>query len=252
MNTIDLHGRSAIVTGAASGIGFGIARKFVQAGAKVRIWDNNAVAVEEALNELNAVAGGSAEADVIDILDPAAVEQAAKRAASSHGKIDILVNSAGIAGLNANSWEYPLDEWKRVIDINLHGTYHATRAVIPFLLDNGWGRIANVASVAGKEGNPSASAYAASKGGVIALTKAVGKELAQSGVLVNCITPAAINTPLLNQSTDEFVDYMKSKIPMGRLGEVDEVAAMVAWMCSPDCSFTTGAVFDLSGGRSTY
>lgn len=250
MNQIDLNGRRAIVTGGASGLGLAIARRLLQSGARVRLWDRNARAIEQALAELQPL--GRADAAELDITDWPAVRAAADRAANELEALDILVNSAGVAGDNAPTWDYPVEEWHRVLDINLNGTFYACKAVVPHLRRNGWGRIANVASVAGKEGNPNAAAYAASKGGVIALTKALGKELAASDVRVNCITPAAIDTPLLGQSTPEFVAYMKSKIPMGRFGRVDEVAAMVAWMCSEDCSFTTAAVFDLSGGRSTY
>lgn len=250
MNYIDLKGRNAIVTGGASGLGLAIALRLLQSGARVRLWDRNADAIGRALETLQAA--GSVDASVIDITDWPAVQTAADQAARELDGLDILVNSAGVAGDNAPTWDYPIQEWHRVLDINLHGTFYACKAVVPHLCSNGWGRIANVASVAGKEGNPNAAAYAASKGAVIALTKALGKELATTEVRVNCITPAAIDTPLLGQSTPEFVAYMKSKIPMGRFGRVDEVAAMVAWMCSEDCSFTTAAVFDLSGGRSTY
>lgn len=250
MNRIDLNGRDAIVTGGASGLGLAIALRLLQSGARVRLWDRNVQAIELALGTLQAA--GSVDATALDITDWPAVKTAADQAAQEMGGLDILVNSAGVAGDNAPTWDYPIPEWHRVLDINLHGTFYACKAVVPHLRSNGWGRIANVASVAGKEGNPNAAAYAASKGAVIALTKALGKELATTEVRVNCITPAAIDTPLLGQSTPEFVAYMKSKIPIGRFGRVDEVAAMVAWMCSEDCSFTTAAVFDLSGGRSTY
>jgi 3-oxoacyl-[acyl-carrier protein] reductase len=243
MNRLDLQGRTAIVTGGASGLGAAIVQRLAASGARVRAWD------------LAPPAGpGHQGIDhaAVDVTRWDAVHDAAAQALQALGRIDILVNSAGVAGANAPTWDYPVAEWRRVLDVNLDGTFHACKAVAPAMVREGYGRIVNVASVAGKEGNPNAAAYAASKGAVIAFTKALGKELAQTGVLANCITPAAIDTPLLGQSTPEFVAYMKAKIPMGRLGRVDEVAAMVAWMCTQECSFTTGGVFDLSGGRSTY
>jgi 2-dehydro-3-deoxy-L-rhamnonate dehydrogenase (NAD+) len=253
MNQIDLEGRRAIVTGGASGLGLAIASRLLQSGARVRLWDRDARSIGRALTELRSAGGaGAVDAESLDITDWQTVQAAADRAAVELGGIELLVNSAGVAGDNMPTWDYPVGEWLRVIDINLHGTFYACKAVVPHLMNAKWGRAVNVASVAGKEGNPNAAAYAASKGGVIAFTKSLGKELASTRVRVNCITPAAIDTPLLAQSTPEFVAYMKSKIPMGRFGRVDEVAAMVAWMCSEDCSFTTGAVFDLSGGRSTH
>ncbi|WP_017998864.1 SDR family NAD(P)-dependent oxidoreductase [Paracoccus sp. N5] len=252
MSNNDFSGRKAIVTGGASGIGYGVAERLVRSGATVCLWDYDPAAIDHAAAALDDLGGARTSAAAVDVIQWDSVQEAAAKAAERLGGIDILVNSAGVAGLNAPTWDYPVEEWSRVIDINLTGTFHACKAVTPFLTANGWGRVANIASVAGKEGNPNAAAYAASKGGIIAFTKALGKELATTGVLVNCITPAAIDTPLLGQSTPEFVAYMKSKIPMGRFGRIEEVAAMVAWMCSEDCSFTTGAVFDLSGGRSTY
>lgn len=230
MNTYDLAGNTAVVTGGASGLGQAIAERFRACGANVVVWD---------------ISGGD---ETVDVRSPESVAAAAAKLDSA----DILVNCAGVAGDNAPLWELPEEEWTRVIDINLNGTYRCCKAIVPIMRKTGKGRIVNVASVAGKEGNPMAAAYGASKGGVITLTKSLGKELADTEIRVNCITPAAIDTPLLGQSTEEFVDYMKSKIPMGRLGRVDEVAAMVAFASSDECSFTTGAVFDLSGGRSTY
>lgn len=230
MNKIDLEGQTAVVTGGASGLGQAIVERFRASGAKVVVWD---------------ISGGDETVDV------RSAESVAAAAAKLDG-IDILVNCAGVAGDNAPLWELSEAEWTRVIDINLNGTYRCCKAIVPLMKARGYGRIVNIASVAGKEGNPLAAAYGASKGGVITMTKSLGKELADTDIRVNCITPAAIDTPLLGQSTEAFVDYMISKIPMGRLGRVDEVAAMVAFMASADCSFTTGAVFDLSGGRSTY
>lgn len=243
MNQLDLQGRTAVVTGGASGLGAAIAQRLAASGARVRTWDL-AVPTDAGHQPIAHAA--------VDVARWEVVHAAAAEALDSLGRIDILVNSAGVAGANAPTWDYPMAEWQRVLDVNLNGTFHACKAVAPAMVHAGYGRIVNVASVAGKEGNPNAAAYAASKGAVIAFTKALGKELAQTGVLANCITPAAIDTPLLDQSTPEFVAYMKAKIPMGRLGRVDEVAAMVAWMCTQECSFTTGGVFDLSGGRSTY
>jgi 3-oxoacyl-[acyl-carrier protein] reductase len=250
MNTIDLRGRRAVVTGGASGIGLAIARRILDSGATVRLWDRNDAALEAALRTLDSP---DADGDIVDVTQWNMVEAAAARAIRILGGVQILVNSAGIAGSTvAPTWDYPVDEWARVVDANLHGTFHACKALVPALRASGWGRIANIASVAGKEGNPQAAAYAASKGAVIAFTKALGKELATSGVLVNCVTPAVIDTPMVQGAPVDFLDFLKAKIPMGRLGRPEEVAAMVAWMCSDDCSFTTGGVFDLSGGRSTY
>jgi 3-oxoacyl-[acyl-carrier protein] reductase len=244
MNRLDLDGRTAVVTGGSSGLGAAIAERLLRSGARVRVWDRLKPAPADGVRGLDFAA--------VDVTRWEEVRDAAAAATAELGRIDILVNSAGVAGDNAPTWDYPVAEWTRVLRVNLDGTFHTCKAVAPFMIARGSGRIVNVASIAGKEGNPNAAAYAASKGGVIALTKALGKELAQTGVIANCITPAAIDTPLLEQSTPEFVAYMKSKIPMGRLGRVDEVAAMAAWMCTQECSFTTGAVFDLSGGRATY
>ena len=234
MNQLDLKGRIAVVTGGRIGIGAAIVKRLEASGAKVRIWDV-----------------GSTD-DPVDVADQKAVERAAARAIAELGRIDILVNNAGIAGPTMPVVEYPVDEWKRVIDIDLTGPFLCCRAVVPHMVKAGYGRIVNIASVAGKEGNPNAAAYAAAKGGLIAFTKALGKELAKTGVLVNCITPAAAQTAILDQVTPEFAQFMLSKIPMGRFVKVEEIAAMACWLATEDCSFTTGGVFDISGGRATY
>lgn len=240
-------GRCAIVTGAASGLGKAVAARIVAEGGKVVLWDLNAEALEAAKIETGAVA-----VVALDVSDVAAVTAAAKASAEALGKIDILINSAGITGATVPLWEFPIDSWLQVMNINLNGTFYCCREVIPYLLDNGYGRIVNLASVAGKEGNPNASAYSASKAGVIGLTKSLGKELATKGVIVNALTPATFESPILAQLPTSQVDYMRGKIPMGRLGLVDESAATVCFMASEECSFTTASVFDTSGGRTTY
>ena len=240
-------GRCAIVTGGASGLGKQVAARIVAEGGKVVLWDVNPDALAAAGDEV----GASAVA-ALDVSDQAAVEEAAKASAEALGKIDILVCSAGITGATASVWDYPLDSWQRVIDINLNGLFYCNRAVVPYMLQNGYGRIVNLASVAGKEGNPNASAYCASKAGVIGLTKSLGKELAGKGVIANALTPATFESPILAQLPQSQVDYMRSKIPMGRLGEVSESAAMVCFMASEECSFTTASTFDTSGGRTTF
>jgi 2-dehydro-3-deoxy-L-rhamnonate dehydrogenase (NAD+) len=226
------QGRTAIVTGGASGIGAAIAHRLRSSGVHVHSFD--------------ITAGG--ETIQVDVTN----EEACRRAVSRSEPIDILVNSAGVAGQNAPSWQLPDGEFERVIAVNLVGTYYMCRAVIPTMVARGWGRIVNIASIAGKEGNPNASAYSASKAGVIGLTKSLAKEVADTGVLVNCVTPAVIETPMLGQVSDEHLKYMLSKIPMGRLGQPEEVAALVCWLVSDECTFSTGAVFDISGGRATY
>jgi len=250
LNKIDLTHRNAIVTGGARGIGLAIATRFLQSGAAVSLWDMDAAALARAAEQLHPL--GKVHTASVNITDADSTENAAANTALALGKLDILVNNAGIAGTNAKTWETDPAEWRRVIDINLTGPFHCCRAVIPHLLKNGYGRIVNIASIAGKEGNPNAAHYSASKAGVIALTKSLGKELATSNVVVNCVTPAVIATDILQQMTQAHIDYMLSKIPMGRFGKTEEAAALVAWLCSEDCSFTTGAVFDLSGGRATY
>jgi NAD(P)-dependent dehydrogenase (short-subunit alcohol dehydrogenase family) len=240
-------GRHAIVTGGAAGIGHAIAARLVTEGAAVSLWDRDAGALAEA-----AAATGAAHHAVVDIADAQAVAAAAETTAAAFGKLDILVASAGITGPNAPLWEYPVREWQRVIDVNLNGVFYCNRAVVPHLLRNGYGRIVNIASVAGKEGNPNASAYSASKAAVIGLTKSLGKELAKTEIRVNCVTPAAVRTAIFDQMTQEHIDFMLSKIPIGRFGQIEEIASLVCWLASAECSFSTGAVFDISGGRATY
>ena len=229
MNKLDFAGRAAVVTGGAQGIGAAIAKRLAASGAKVTIWDLD----------------GSPR---VDVTDPASIQNALHSA----GKVDVLVNNAGIAGKNLPTVDYPVDEWERVLRVNLTSQFLCCRAVAPHMARAGYGRIVNIASIAGKEGNPNAVAYSASKAGVIALTKSLGKELAQSGVLVNCVTPAAAKTAIFEQMTQSHIDYMLAKIPMNRFVEVEEIAALVCWLASEDCSFSTGAVFDISGGRATY
>jgi 2-dehydro-3-deoxy-L-rhamnonate dehydrogenase (NAD+) len=250
MNRIDLENRHAIVTGGAQGIGFAIAKRLLASGASVTLWDRNERMLRDAVRQL--AAGDRLCASHIDVTDMPSVAAGVESCLTAFGKIDILVANAGIAGPNLSTWTYPVDAWKQVIDINLIGVYLCCRAVIPHMLSRGYGRIVNVASIAGKEGNPNASAYSASKAGVIALTKSLGKETAEKNLAVNCITPAAAKTRLFEQMTQQHIDFMLSRIPRKRFVEVDEIAAMVAWLASEENSFTTGAVFDLSGGRATY
>ena len=247
-NNIDLKGRVAIVTGGAQGLGFAIAERLAQSGADVCIWDINQDAIDDAVNKLPGAPAGV----MCNVADENSVADAVAETKDKLGKIDITVNNAGISGPNTTSWKYPVDEWRKVIDVNLTGTFLVSSAVIPAMLDNDYGRIVNIASVAGKDGNPKAPAYSASKAGIIGLTKVLGKELALTNVMVNCVTPAAVRTSIFDQMTQDHIDYMLSKIPMNRFGLAEEIAAMVAWLSSEDCSFSTGGVFDLSGGRSTY
>ena len=240
-------GSSAIVTGGASGLGLGVAQRIVAEGGAVALWDLDPAALEVAAKAI-----GAAHVQALDISDADAVAEAAKTSVAALGKVDILVCSAGITGATKPLHEFPLDSWRRVIDVNLNGLFYCCREVTPYLLANGYGRIVNIASVAGKEGNPNASAYSASKAGVIGLTKSLGKELATHGVIVNALTPATFESPILDQLPQSQVDYMRSKIPMGRLGEVQESVAMVCFMASQECSFTTASTFDTSGGRTTY
>jgi 3-oxoacyl-[acyl-carrier protein] reductase len=233
MNKLDFAGRTAVVTGGAQGIGAAIVKRLQASGARVAVWDLD----------------GSPR---VDVSDPGSVSGATRAALASLGRIDILVNNAGIAGKNAPTADYPVDEWERVLRVNLTSQFLCCRAIAPHMVQAGYGRIVNIASVAGKEGNPNAVAYSASKAGVIALTKSLGKELAQTGVLVNCVTPAAAKTAIFDQMTQSHIQYMLSKIPMNRFVNVDEIASLVCWLASGDCSFSTGAVFDISGGRATY
>jgi 2-dehydro-3-deoxy-L-rhamnonate dehydrogenase (NAD+) len=249
-NQIDLSGRRAIVTGGASGIGLETSRRLLASGCSgVSLWDRDATGLDAACRTLRAAA---ARAEVVDVTDPHSVQRATRAALDAMGGIDILVNSAGITGPNQTTWDYPVDAWRSVIDINLNGIFFCLRAVVPIMRAARYGRIVNIASIAGKEGNPNASAYSASKAGVIALTKSVAKELVGDGVVVNCITPAAIETPMFAQMTKEHIDFMLSKIPMGRFGTPQEVASLIVWLCSDEASFSTGAAFDISGGRATY
>ncbi|MCB8819559.1 SDR family NAD(P)-dependent oxidoreductase [Microvirga rosea] len=242
------EGRKAVVTGGASGIGLGVCARLAAEGAKVVIWDAGA----EALEAAQRTSGPFPAAIRVDIADPTAVERALQETVSAIGGVDILVASAGITGPNTTTWEYPVAAWQRVIDVNLNGLFYCNRAVVPEMLKGGYGRIVNIASIAGKEGNPNASAYSASKAAVIGLTKSLGKELAKKNITVNCVTPAAVHTAIFDQMTQEHIDFMLSKIPMGRFGKVDEVVALICWLASAECSFTTGGVFDVSGGRATY
>jgi 3-oxoacyl-[acyl-carrier protein] reductase len=240
-------GRNAIITGGASGLGKQVAARIVAEGGQVALWDLNPDALAATRDEI-----GATHVVALDVSDYAAVAAAAKETAAALGKVDILICSAGITGATATVWDYPVDSFQRVIDINLNGLFYCNREVAPFLLENGYGRIVNLASVAGKEGNPNASAYSASKAGVIGFTKSLGKELAGKGVIANALTPATFESPILAQLPQSQVDYMRSKIPMGRLGLIEESAAMVCFMASEECSFTTASTFDTSGGRTTF
>lgn len=248
MNQLDFQGRHAAITGGATGLGYAIAQRLLASGGSVTLWDRNGEAAAQAARTL----GPRATAVQVDVAQQDSVVAAVQATLAQASAIDALVNCAGITGPNVKVWDYPPDAWREVIDINLNGLFLCCREVLPQMRARGWGRIVNIASVAGKDGNPNASAYSASKAAVIALTKSLGKELADTGIRVNCVTPAAVKTAIFDQMTPQHIDFMLSKIPMGRFGTPEEVAAMVAWLCSEDCSFSTGAVFDLSGGRSTY
>ena len=248
VNQLNLQSRHAVITGGATGLGFAIAKRSLHSGASVSLWDKDAAALEKAVAEL----GPRAYAVTVDIGQADSVDKAVESTPKNHPRIDVLVNSAGITGPNVKLWDYPADAWAQVININLIGLFTCCKAVLPNMRQNNYGRIVNIASVAGKDGNPNASAYSASKAGVIALTKSLGKELADTGVRVNCVTPAAVKTAIFDQMSPEHIAFMLSKIPMNRFGTPEEVAAMVCWLSTEECSFSTGAVFDLSGGRSTY
>lgn len=245
-NQINLSGRNAVVTGGAQGIGREIAQRLVESEARVCLWDANHDELQRTAGELEAVI------EVVDQTDWVAVQRAADSTRATFGKIDILVNNAGIAGSVGPTWDYDVTEWRRIVDVNLNGLFYCCKAILPMMRENGYGRVVNVASIAGKEGNPGAAAYSASKAGVIALTKSLGKELATLDIAVNCVTPAAARTKLLEQVGQSHIDFMLSKIPRGRLLELSEASALIAWLVSEENSFTTGAVFDLSGGRATY
>ena len=249
MNTIDLNGRTAIITGGARGIGFAAAQKMQASGAAVVLWDIDAAALAKAAAALK---GGRVSVSTVDVTDEASIGDAVAALMRGSGKIDILVNNAGITGGNAPLWELAPEVWRRVIEVNLIAPYLTCRAVVPHMAAAGYGRIVNIASIAGKDGNPNASHYSASKAGLIGLTKSLAKELATTGVLVNCITPAAAKTEMFGSMTQAHIDYMLSKIPMNRFVTVEELATMIAWLASEDCSFSTGAVFDISGGRAVY
>ena len=248
MNQLDLAGRHAVVTGGAAGLGFAITQRLLASGAAVTWWDRDAAAMATAAGQLD----HDVHQVVVDVGVHASVVQAVQQTVERHPAIDALVNCAGITGPNVKLWDYPPREWLQVMQVNLNGLFYCCRELVPVMKQQNYGRIVNIASVAGKEGNPNASAYSASKAAVIALTKSLGKELADTGIRVNCVTPAAVKTAIFDQMSAEHIQFMLSKIPMGRFGEPEEVAAMVAWLCTEDCSFSTGAVFDLSGGRATY
>ena len=248
MNQLDLNGRHAVITGGATGLGFAIAQRVLASGGSVTLWDRDDKALTRACGELGAKAGSVQ----VDVGDHASVVAAVKKTLENNKTIDALVNSAGVAGANAKTWDYDLQEWHKVIQVNLNGLFYCCREIVPHMRANNYGRVVNIASVAGKDGNPNASAYSASKAAVIGLTKSLGKELADTGIRVNCVTPAAVKTAIFDQISAEHIQFMLSKIPMGRFGTPQEIAAMVGWLCTEDCSFSTGAVFDLSGGRSTY
>jgi 2-dehydro-3-deoxy-L-rhamnonate dehydrogenase (NAD+) len=248
MNKIDLNGRCAIVTGGAQGFGRAITERFVASGAKVAIWDNDQALAEKTAREI----GAGVSAFKVDVTDLAAVEKVRDETLKAFGKIDIFVNNAGIAGVNKTVWETDFEEWRKVLRINLDGPFICCKAIVPAMVQQNYGRIVNIASIAGKEGNPNAAHYSASKAGLIALTKSLGKELAKYNIMVNAVTPAAAKTAIFDQMTQQHIDFMLSKIPKNRFVLVEELAALAAWLASEDCSFSTGAVFDISGGRATY
>ena len=249
-NTIDLNGRIAVVTGGAQGIGRAIVERLLESGAAVAIWDRDAALAERAADDLRGL--GKTTAVTCDVTRLTEIEAARDTTVKALGRIDILVNNAGVAGPNVRTWEYPIGAWHEVMRVNLDSQFYCCRAIVPLMIAQNYGRIVNIASIAGKEGNPNAVAYSASKAGVIALTKSLGKELASHDISVNCITPAAARTAIFDQMTKQHIDYMLSKIPRGRFVDVAEIAALVAFCVSADCSFSTGAVFDISGGRATY
>ncbi|MEI6431284.1 MAG: SDR family NAD(P)-dependent oxidoreductase [bacterium] len=250
MNQIDLQGRKAVITGGARGIGFAIAKRFLQSGAQVALWDMDAERLAQAASELSAL--GVVHTEKMDVTREADIAGALANSVGTLGGLDIVVNNAGITGPNATTWEYPVADFRNVIEIDLIAVFLVCRAVVPELLKNGYGRIVNIASMAAKDGNANAAAYSAAKAGVVGLTKSLGKELAGKGILVNAVAPAAAKTEIFDQMSQSHIDWMLSRIPMGRFVEVDEIAALVTWLSSEDCSFSTGAVYDISGGRATY
>ncbi len=245
----DLNERVAVVTGGAQGFGLAVSERFIEAGAKVIIWDIDEEAIKKALEKVNSE---NLTYQIVDVNDFENINKSLSEIQNKHGKIDIFINNAGITGMNTTVAEYPLDEWKKVINLNLNSVFYCCKAVVPFMEKNNYGRIVNIASIAGKEGNPNASAYSASKAGVIGLTKSLGKELAQKNIAVNCVTPAAAKTRIFDQMTEEHINYMLSKIPRNKFAKVEELASLVTWLSSEENSFSTAAVFDLSGGRATY
>ena len=249
MNNLDLKDRVAIITGGAQGFGLAISKRIIESGGKVVIWDVDEIAVEAALKEINS---NDLSFKKVDVTNFEEIEKALLETENELGKIDLFVNNAGITGMNAKVWDYPLDEWKKVIELYLNSTFYCCKAVVPHMIKNNYGRIVNIASIAGKEGNPNASAYSTAKAGVIGFTKSLGKELADKNIAVNCVTPAAAKTRIFDQMTQEHIDYMLSKIPRNRFAKVNELASLVCWLLSEENSFTTAAVFDLSGGRATY
>ena len=250
MNRIELAGQFAVVTGGARGIGYAIAERLLRSGAACALWDRDGSRLAQAVRELAAI--GPVHPIVVDVSQHDSVQRATTETLHLAGRIDVLVNNAGISGQTKPTWELPPDDWQAVLQVNLFGVFLCCHAIVPHMMERRYGRIVNIASIAGKEGNPNASHYSAAKAGVIALTKSLGKEVARHGVVVNCVTPAVIDTEILGGVPQSHIDYMLSKIPMGRIGTSAEVAALVAWLCSAECSFTTGGVFDLSGGRATY
>ena len=249
MNNLDLKNRTAIITGGAQGFGFAISKRLIQSGAKVIIWDIDEVTAKKAEKEIDSK---NFSYQIVDVTDFDKIEKAIKDLEKDFGKIDIFVNNAGMTGMNAKVWEYPIAEWKKVIELDLNSAFYCCKAIVPHMIKNNYGRIVNIASIAGKEGNPNASAYSSAKAGVIGLTKSLGKELADKNIAVNCVTPAAAKTRIFDQMTEEHINYMLSKIPRNKFAKVEELASLVAWLSCEENSFSTAAVFDLSGGRATY
>ena len=249
MIDFDLNNRVAIVTGGAQGFGLAITKRFIESGAKVIIWDIDENETKKAIDNVNSE---NLSYQIVDVSNINLINEKLNQVDKSHGKIDIFINNAGITGMNTTVVNYPVDEWNKVINLNLNAVFYCCKAVVPFMIKNNYGRIVNIASIAGKEGNPNASAYSTSKAGVIGLTKSLGKELAQNNIAVNCVTPAAAKTRIFDQMTEEHINYMLSKIPRNKFAKVDELASLVTWLSSEENSFSTAAVFDLSGGRATY